>query len=155
MGYPKRYLYASIVTTTMKRSYTILYVDDDMDDLYLISDAFEKYTDHLTVVHAGNGLQGLQVLQKMSDKAELPCLVIADINMPVMDGKQMLKKLREHTEYKDLPVILFSTSNSPADKEFAHNHDAEFISKPVNYSGMKSLVEQFVNKCRFEVKKTA
>jgi CheY-like chemotaxis protein len=75
--------------------------------------------------------------------------------MPVMDGKQMLKKLREHTEYKDLPVILFSTSNSPADKEFAHNHDAEFISKPVNYSGMKSLVEQFVNKCRFEVKKTA
>src|SRR5689334_22722205 len=127
----------------MKRSYTILYVDDDIDDLYLISDAFEKYTDHLTVVHAGNGLHGLQVLQKMNDKAELPCLVIIDINMPVMDGKQMLKKLRERPQYKDLSVILFSTSQLPADKEFAQSYEAEFISKPINYSEMKSLVEQF------------
>lgn len=139
----------------MKRSYTVLYVDDDIDDLYLISDAFEKYTDHLTVVHAGNGMHGLQVLQKMNDNGELPCLVVIDINMPIMDGKQMLKKLRELPRYKDLSVILFSTSNSSVDKEFARSYQAEFISKPLSYSEMKSLIAQFVSKCRFEVKRTA
>jgi CheY-like chemotaxis protein len=139
----------------MTRNYTILYVDDDIDDLYLISEAFETYTDHLTIVHAANGLQALQVLEKMNAEDKLPCLLILDINMPVMDGKEMLKKLRERPQYRDLPVVLFSTSQSPADKQFAKTYEADFFSKPISYSEIKSLVAEFVNKCRLDVKKTA
>jgi CheY-like chemotaxis protein len=139
----------------MKRSYTILYVDDDIDDLHLITEAFEKYTDHLTVIHAYNGFEGLMALDRMCKEEALPCLVIIDINMPVMDGKQMLKKLREGSLYQDLPVILFSTSQSQTDGAFADKYDAEFFSKPGKYSELKALVEQFVNKCRFEVKNSA
>ena len=137
----------------MKRSYTVLYVDDDIDDLLLISEAFEKYTDHLTVVHANNGAQGLKALEDMQEN--LPCLLIIDINMPIMDGKEMLVKIREHSQFKNLPVIMFSTSDSSKDKEFAEDHDAEFFSKPGNYNELRMLVEQFVRKCRFEVKTTA
>lgn len=137
----------------MKRSYTILYVDDDIDDLHLISDAFEKYTDHLIVLHACNGLEGLETLEKMHEAGSLPCLLIIDINMPIMDGKQMLEKLRTHSLFKDLPVILFSTSNSENDKQFAERHDADFIPKPAKYSELKSLVSKFVSKCKIEVKK--
>ena len=139
----------------MKTSYTILYVDDDIDDLQLISDAFEKYTDHLRVVHAGNGKEGLKMLDAMKKETSLPCLLVIDINMPVMDGKEMLEKLRMQPAYKHLPVILFSTSQSEQDKDFAENFDAEFISKPNRYGELKSLVEQFVTKCSFEVEKSA
>jgi len=134
----------------MKRSYTILYIDDDADDLLLISEAFEKYTDHLTVVHAANGLEGLRVLEKMRSNEKLPCLIIIDINMPIMDGKQTLRKLREQIAYKGLPVIMFSTSQSQSDLRYAENYDAEFISKPSKYNELKDLVEQFVSKCRYE-----
>jgi CheY-like chemotaxis protein len=73
----------------VKKSYTILYVDDDIDDLLLISEAFQKYTDHLTVIHASNGVEGLKCLNKFLQQGKLPCLVILDINMPVMNGKEM------------------------------------------------------------------
>jgi CheY-like chemotaxis protein len=139
----------------MERSYTILYVDDDIDDLHLITEAFEKYTDHLTVIHAYNGFEGLMALDRMRKEEALPCLLIIDINMPVMDGKQMLKKLREGSVYQDLPVILFSTSKSQTDGAFAEKYDAEFISKPGKYTELKDLVEQFVNRCRIEVKNSA
>jgi CheY-like chemotaxis protein len=46
----------------------------------------------------------------------LPCLLLIGINMPIMDGKQMLEKLREPPDYNDMPVILFSTSRSANDK---------------------------------------
>ena len=137
----------------MKRNYSILYVDDDIDDLFLISEAFEKFTHDLTVVHAENGVEGLKTLEKMEEN--LPCLVIIDINMPIMDGKEMLVKLRTHSQFKNLPVIMFSTSGSEKDKQFAGDNDAEFISKPASYTELKSLVRQFVNKCRFDVKNTA
>ncbi len=139
----------------MKRSYTILYVDDDMDDLLIISEAFERYTDHLSVVHASNGIEGLKTLENMSKKGSLPCLLIIDINMPIMDGKQMLQKLRAQTRYDGLPVILFSTSSSARDRKFAEENHAEFISKPNGYGELESLVEQFVTKCRIEVRKSA
>jgi CheY-like chemotaxis protein len=139
----------------MKRSYTILYVDDDADDLMLIAEAFERYTDHLTVVHANNGVEGLRTLDKMYKEHKLPCLVVIDINMPIMDGKQMLRKLRDHAGYKDLPVVMFSTSHSLQDHEFAETYDAEFVSKPSKYRELEALVEQFVSKCRFEAQKTA
>lgn len=135
----------------MKKSYTILYVDDDHDDLMLIADAFEKYTDHLRVVHANNGLEGLSALAKMQANGSLPCLVILDINMPKMDGKEMLQRLRTNSGFKHLPVILFSTSSSVKDKQFAQNFDADFITKPVNFSNLQSLIAEFVSRCKLEV----
>lgn len=139
----------------MKKSYTILYVDDDHDDLMLIADAFEKYTDHLRVVHAHNGLEGLSALKKMQENGSLPCLVILDINMPKMDGKEMLRRLRSDSDFKNIPVILFSTSSSAKDKDFALDFDADFITKPVSFSNLQFLIAEFVSKCRLEVAKTA
>lgn len=139
----------------MNTSYTILYVDDDQDDLMLIADAFEQYASHLSVVQAHNGLEGLTTLKKMQEKRHLPCLVVLDINMPLMDGKEMLKKLRSNSDFQDLPVILFSTSNNPKEKLFAQDHNAEFITKPVDFSNLQLLVSAFVSKCKLEAANSA
>ena len=136
-------------------SYTILYVDDDHDDLTLIAEAFEKYTSHLRVTHAHNGYECLQVLRKMHEQESLPCLIILDVNMPVMDGKQCLTKIKSIEEYKEVPVIMFSTSSREKDKTFAKNLGADFIMKPATFSDIEALVKQFVDKCSLQARSLA
>ena len=131
-------------------SYTILYVDDDQDDLLLIAEAFEKYTTDLRVTHAQNGHECLQVLRRMQEKKTSPCLIILDLNMPLMDGKQTLIKIKSAEEYKEIPVVLFSTSSQDGDRQFAEKYGVDFIIKPARFSDIEKLVKQFVEKCRFQ-----
>ncbi|GAC1417122.1 MAG: response regulator [Flavisolibacter sp.] len=135
----------------MKKSYTILYVDDDYDDLFLISEAFSNYTEKLNVVHACNGQEGLGVLKTMMDVQKLPCLIIMDINMPILDGKETLKIIRTSEKIEKIPVVLFSTSKNELDIQFAKQWDAHFISKPDKFLQMENLVQEFVQYCEFEV----
>jgi CheY-like chemotaxis protein len=67
--------------------------------------------------------------------------------MPVMDGKETLLEIRRNKSYQNIPVVIFSTSRHEYEKKFAENLGAEFISKPIKYSDMKSLVQEFVQKC--------
>jgi CheY-like chemotaxis protein len=133
----------------MKRSYTILYMDDDSDDLEIISDAFLRYTNELKVLHARNGLEGIEQLQKMKEAQRMPCLIIMDINMPVMDGKKALQKIRQSEEFPEIPIVIFSTSNRQEDKDFAREWGADFITKPNSYKNLETLVGEFVKRCVF------
>ena len=135
----------------MKHSYTILYVDDDHDDLFLISEAFLQFADKLKVVHAFNGLEGIRALHTMKEQHSLPCLVILDINMPVMNGKEALMHLKSSEDFKELPVVLFSTSNNISDQQFAEEWGADFITKPLNFQDLEAMVKTFVSKCVFHV----
>jgi CheY-like chemotaxis protein len=134
----------------MKTSYTILYADDDKEDLSIISEAFEKYTDNLRVSHAYNGVEALKFLAHMQNSSILPCLVILDINMPVMNGIETLREIKKVPEYSQIPVVMFSTSSNPADMKIAQSLGADYMIKPVRYEEMEKLVGQFVEKCFIE-----
>src|SRR5688500_2314997 len=102
----------------MSHKHSILYAEDDPDDLFIVQQAFQVYDDAIDVIQAENGLQALGYLAKLDGKA-LPCLIILDINMPVMDGRETLIRLKNDEAYKDIPVVLFTTSSSNLDKDFA------------------------------------
>jgi response regulator RpfG family c-di-GMP phosphodiesterase len=73
---------------------TIVCVDDDPDDLTMLRQAIEELgTDH-RIVEAFDGVHALELLQQMHDSGAIPCLVVLDINMPRMDGKQTLVAIR-------------------------------------------------------------
>jgi len=133
----------------------ILLVDDDPDDLDILHEILQEVTMGYDIVMLHNGRQALNALETWKSDNSLPCLLVLDINMPIMDGKQMLRKLRDHDAYKQLPVVMFSTSHSLTEHEFAEKYDAEFVSKPSKYLELEALVGQFVTKCRFEAQKTA
>src|SRR5215204_6039175 len=101
-----------------KNKHTIVYAEDDLDDLFIVKQAFEQH-DHIEVVHAPDGKKVLLTLEEMLQENFYPCLVILDINMPVMNGREALQKIRQHPQLSNLSVVLFSTSNSPVDAEFA------------------------------------
>lgn len=132
--------------------HTIVYAEDDLDDLFILQQAFQKHN-HIDVLHAPDGKLALMILEAMAQKNSLPCLVILDINMPVMNGREVLQAIRGHAGLSKLPVVLFSTSSSPVDRIFAENFQAILVTKPVEFSNFERIVEQFIERCNFEVNK--
>ncbi|MDB5197727.1 MAG: response regulator [Flaviaesturariibacter sp.] len=131
----------------------VLYADDDADDLLLVTEAFAHYARDVEVVTVSNGLQALAFLQQITPLDPIPCLIILDINMPLLDGKQVLIKLRQMDLLAQIPVVLFSTSSLPMDKDFARRYGAGFITKPLNLKQMELITEQFISHCAEEVRK--
>lgn len=131
----------------------VLYADDDPDDLQLVKEAFSKYESHVEVMTVSDGLEALSYLKGLSQDAPSPCLVILDVNMPRLNGRETLKQLRKMDRYDEVPVILFTTSSLPVDKDFAHKHNAGFISKPLNARQMDLITDQFIEHCTEEIRK--
>lgn len=130
--------------------HTIVYAEDDLDDLFIMTQAFQKH-DHIEVLHAPDGKKAMLMLESMAGENSLPCLVILDINMPVMNGREALQAIRSHNELSKLPVVLFSTSSSTSDRLFAEAHEAYLITKPSDFLNLETIVTQFLGHCNFEI----
>jgi CheY-like chemotaxis protein len=131
----------------------VFYADDDSDDLELVQDAFARFTKNVEVVTAKDGVQALSYLQSLNLQSPNPCLIILDINMPILNGRDVLKKIKEMPHLLTVPVVLFSTSSSNLDKEFARRYNAGFVTKPLDVSQMEMITELFVDHCSDEIKR--
>jgi len=129
----------------------VVYADDDSDDLGFVSDALAPFSNiELKTFTDGGAI--LTYLEKLQTLDSFPCLVILDINMPVVNGKEVLFRIRERRHFQELPVILFTTSSFSADQEFARHYGAEFITKPLKLAQMDSLVKKIVSYCSSPLK---
>lgn len=125
----------------------VLYADDDNDDIELVRDLFMPYESLVELVAFPNGRTLLDYVQRQPPLQPQPCLIILDVNMPVMDGMQTLKSLRQLEEFREVPVVLFTTSNLPHEAAFAKNYGAGFITKPVHIVQLRQLVDQMLHHC--------
>jgi CheY-like chemotaxis protein len=130
----------------------VFYADDDPDDLQLVQDAFSEFTREVEVITRSNGSEALSWLESLSEFDSLPCLIILDVNMPVVDGKQVLRLLRSMERFAEVPVVLFTTSSLPSDRAFAEKYGAGFITKPLQYKQMEQITDEFVGHCAEEIK---
>lgn len=133
--------------------YVVLYADDDQDDLDLVLDAFAKFTDNVDVVTAQDGYEAIAYLKNLPQLEPSPCLIILDMNMPRLDGKETLKKVRQLDRFQDTPVVIFTTSSLPDDKDFARKYNAGFITKPLDLKQFSVIAEQFISHCADEIKR--
>jgi len=95
----------------------ILLVEDDSIDAKAFMRAMEKLKIGNPVTHAKDGVEGLEKIQVMPR----PNLVILDINMPRMNGLEMLRRLRADSKLRDTIVFVLTTSNDDEDKFEAYN----------------------------------
>lgn len=138
----------------MPAKHTIFYAEDDLDDLFIVKQAFQTYDGTIKIIHANNGLEALEVLQELRDENTLPCLILLDINMPGMDGRETLIRIKQDERLKRIPVALFTTSSSSLDKEFATKWNAQFFTKPLVYSEMEKMVDTFIAICEHSIAPT-
>lgn len=131
----------------------VLYADDDADDIELVEEAFRHFASNVEVLTFQNGSQALSYLKNLSDEDPVPCLIILDINMPVLNGKETLVRLRQLEKYEGVPAVLFTTSSMPLDKAFAQRYNAGFVTKPLGFEQMEIITKQFINHCTEETQK--
>jgi CheY-like chemotaxis protein len=117
----------------------------------MIQQAFQQSGGTTQLLHAGNGFEALEQLNKLKAEKHLPCLVVLDINMPGMNGREALIRIRQSEDFKTLPVVLFTTSSSELDKAFAKKWGAEFITKPLIFSELEDLTKRFISLCSSSV----
>lgn len=139
----------------LQQKHTIVYAEDDWDDVQFVKDCFKKYSERIELVHAPNGSDAITQLRDLHQKGITPCLIILDINMPILDGRQTLVKIKADPDLKNLPVVMFTTSNSYLDKEFALKWGADFITKPLRYAEVEGLAEEFIKRCDTEIERRA
>lgn len=127
---------------------TILYVDDDQDDLALFRQAVKKINSDHQIVEAFDGIHALAMLKQMTETGELPCLIVLDINMPRMDGKQTLMAIQKDNTLSSIPVVLFSTSSSALDKTFCEAKHVELVTKPFELEALSRTASRLLSYCK-------
>ncbi|MBA2745431.1 MAG: response regulator [Flavisolibacter sp.] len=127
--------------------YTILWADDDSDDLMMMKEILIKNSRNYKIEEVHNGKEALEFLATSATTSTLPCLIILDINMPILDGKETLSIIKRTEAYSEIPVVVFTTSSSELDKMFCQKHDVEMITKPPNYKSLESAVLKLLHYC--------
>lgn len=105
--------------------YKILVVDDVPLNLLLVEKMLSRY--HFSVHKASNGLEALREITLFK-----PHLILLDIMMPVMDGFEVIRKVRENSVLADIKIVVLSALNSNEDILKAYSLGAQdFITKPI------------------------
>lgn len=122
----------------------ILLADDDDDDRYFFAQAIQELSGSIKLSTAKDGTELLRLLK--STVAELPDLIFLDLNMPRKNGVECLEELRQNVQFKNIPVIIYSTSSHPCQVEDTFIKGANlFVQKPDSYSGIKRVLHKVLS----------
>ena len=126
----------------------LLYADDDEDDKAILVEMMRRINPEIGVVTTENGVQAIKFLESIEDSQPLPCCIVLDMNMPIMNGTQTLEMIKKNPVYKNIPVFLFSTSSNPSDVATTSELGAEaFITKPYGQKELLEVCEEFADYC--------
>tara|TARA_B100000929_G_C15383411_1_gene378647 strand:- start:214 stop:645 length:432 start_codon:yes stop_codon:yes gene_type:complete len=123
----------------------VVLVDDDEDDRMFFADALQEIDLKTDLTEFHNGQELLDYLTESC--TEFPQLIFLDLNMPVMDGFECLKKIRSNPKFEDLVVAIYSTSSSERDIEETFVNGANiYINKPNKFEELKKTIAQVVKR---------
>jgi CheY-like chemotaxis protein len=108
---------------------TILLVEDMEEDVEALRRALHKLRASYGLIHCVSAVQARQYLRRTSaaesrEPAVRPALILLDLNLPGSDGRSLLRELKQDEGVKDIPVVVFSTSDNPVDVDFCYRHGA-------------------------------
>lgn len=125
------------------RSLEILVVDDDDADAFMISEALESSETQTTVKRVSDGREALDYLRRIAPygEAHRPDLILLDLNMPRMDGRETLAAIKTDDRLKAIPVVILTTSGADQDIAASYQHRANaYVTKPFTLDDFESTV---------------
>ena len=122
----------------------ILYADDDTDDKLWVTEACKALNYALRIKFVENGRQALDYLSTQANP-HLPSLIVLDLNMPELDGRQTLQKLKANADYKDIPVAIVTTSSNKIDRDVCLRLGASlYLIKPDSHTEWQNVLRQLM-----------
>jgi CheY-like chemotaxis protein len=131
------------------RSRYIIFADDDADDLELITGFFKQYNQSINVLEFKDGKEVLKFLDDFALNAT-PLLIVLDINMPRLNGRETLAAIRQHPKYQYIPVVIYTTSNNTADEDYCRKLGASWVSKSSTIEGVKQVAKVLAEFCELQ-----
>lgn len=133
----------SETTDASRRAYHVLLVDDDAADIALITEAFTHHHAPVRLHTTADGIEALAFLHRERDHADAPTpdLILLDLNMPRMDGRQVLTAVKNDPLLKAIPVVMFTTSDRPDDVTASYTaHANAYVTKPLDLDEFDTAV---------------
>ena len=128
----------------MITNHSILVVEDCEEDYDTLTTAFRNTGLSSELHHASSGDECLEFLRQPKEaNLTLPCMILLDLNMPGMDGRETLRAIKSDTCLKNIPVVVFTTSSNPRDITKCYEYGANaYHVKPIKYPDHISILEE-------------
>jgi len=121
----------------------ILLIEDDPDDVELLETAFR---DNQVVFESTVIPQGDHVLPHLEMCKIFPDIIILDLNLPKMNGKEVLSQIKHSESLKKIPVVILTTSSARADLDFCMQKGAnDYLIKPVTLDDFNMIVQKILS----------
>jgi CheY-like chemotaxis protein len=119
---------------------TVLLVEDDPGDVVLIQEAFEYNKVRNLLVVVGDGVAALEYLRSTETR---PDLILLDLNLPRMDGREVLAAIKSDPALRSIPVVVLTTSKAEEDILRSYDlHANAYVTKPVDFTRFIEVVRQ-------------
>jgi CheY-like chemotaxis protein len=135
----------------MREKFLIVLVDDDVDDQELMRQGLKDCKIRVNIITLNNGLMLMDFLLKREAYRHItvsPDLILLDLNMPLMDGFEVLKEIKLHSFLQNIPLYVITTSRNNEDKEKVLNLGANgFYSKGASSKDIRRIMSEICKEC--------
>lgn len=127
----------------MEANFKILYIEDDQDDIELLQDALnEKQVDYQMDVIT----DGQHAVEHLAQIIDHPNIIILDLNLPKIHGRDVLKFIKNNPAIQHLPVLILTTSNHHSDITEAYKNGAvKYLPKPSTVTAINDTVDAIIH----------
>lgn len=119
----------------------VMVVDDNPDLIFSVKKGLESLNENYEVIGAGGGIECINLLEK-----EKPDLILLDIMMPDMDGWDVVAKIRENDNLKDIPIIFLTAKDDEMSKSMAKFGVEDYVVKPISIQELSNKIKSKVIK---------
>jgi CheY-like chemotaxis protein len=135
------------MTTSMEPSVPIevLLVEDDPGDVLMTQEAFDEHKVRNKLSVVSDGEEALAYLRRQGEHAEAtrPDLILLDLNLPRVDGREVLQVIKEDADLRQIPVVVLTTSQADEDILRSYSlHANAYVTKPVDFDRFIAVVRQ-------------
>jgi CheY-like chemotaxis protein len=141
----------SISVSPVRQTPLMLIVEDSDEDFEAIQRFLQRSPKAIPIQRCVNGEQALAFLYRTGsyatgESAPRPGTIVLDLNLPGIDGREVLRRIKQDTNLKTIPVVVFTTSNNPKDVEDCYQFGVNsYIVKPIDFEQLKRDIQMLVD----------
>jgi CheY-like chemotaxis protein len=123
----------------------VLLVEDDPGDVLMTQEAFADHKVHNRLHVVSDGVEAMAFLRKEGSYADVPTpdLILLDLNLPKMDGREVLAAIKEDEKLRSIPVVILTTSEAEEDVLRSYSlHANAYVTKPVDFERFIEVVRR-------------